>query len=273
MGKTMNLSSTDEVVHALIKEKESLEQIRTTIERRITNAPQGALRISHSNGCTQYYHRTTAQDSAGKYIRKKDIDMARMLAQKEYDTRINCEISQQIDKISAFLNSYNPQNIVDIYDGLNSDRKALVEAVILPDDEYIKQWKAVDYPGMGFGDEAMELYNDAGERVRSKSEVIISNELLKMGIAYRYEYPVRLISGRIVHPDFYCLNLRKREEIIYEHFGMMDDPEYANKAIKKMEEYQRNGYWLGKNFIATFESARKAVNPHEVKELARQYLL
>ena len=81
------------------------------------------------------------------------------------------------------------------------------------------------------------------------------------------------MSGRIVYPDFYCLNVRKRREIVYEHFGMMDDPEYANNAVKKIEEYQRNGYWLGKNFIATFESSRKSINTLEIEELAKQYLL
>ena len=54
---------------------------------------------------------------------------------------------------------------------------------------------------------------------------------------------------------------------------MMDDPEYANNTVKKIEEYQRNGYWLGKNFIATFESSRKSINTLEIEELAKQYLL
>ena len=81
------------------------------------------------------------------------------------------------------------------------------------------------------------------------------------------------MSGRIVYPDFYCLNVGKRREIVYEHFGMTDDPEYANNAVKKIEEYQRNGYWLGKNFIVTFESSRKSINTLEIEELAKQYLL
>ena len=118
----------------------------------------------------------------------------------------------------------------------------------ISDYDYAMMWKNVDYQGKGVSDDAMELYSDAGERVRSKSEVIIANKLHNLGIAYRYEFPIKFMSGRIVYPDFYCLNVRKRREIVYEHFGMMDDPEYANNAVKKIEEYQRNGYWLGKNF-------------------------
>ncbi|WP_417081431.1 hypothetical protein, partial [Mobilibacterium timonense] len=36
---------------------------------------------------------------------------------------------------------------------------------------------------------------------------------------------------------------------------MKDDPKYANKAVEKLNEYEINGFHLGHQLIATFESA------------------
>ena len=40
-----------------------------------------------------------------------------------------------------------------------------------------------------------------------------------------------------LHPDFYCLNLRTRQEFAWEHFGMMDDPDYASTTAEKLRLY------------------------------------
>ena len=50
----------------------------------------------------------------------------------------------------------------------------------------------------------------------------------------------------IVYPDFTFLSPKTGEEIYWEHDGRMDDPEYARKAIKKIETYEKNGIFQGK---------------------------
>ena len=54
---------------------------------------------------------------------------------------------------------------------------------------------------------------------------------------------------------------------------MMDDLEYASKAVMKMNEYQRNNYWLGKNFIATFETGKRSISTSEIEKFIETYLL
>ena len=75
------------------------------------------------------------------------------------------------------------------------------------------------------------LFSENGERVRSKSEVIIADILKNNGIPYRYEYPVLI--NRNIHPDFCCLNVRTRKEYFWEHFGKMDDIEYARQKLER----------------------------------------
>lgn len=253
--------------------KKELEELLSKVKERISQAPCGTLRISQRGQYLQYYHRTEPKDTKGKYIKKSDMDLVKELAQKDYDQKIVIEIKQQLEVINNCLEKYHPEGIERVYKDLHQLRKPLVHSVFRSDEEYAQVWRNMDYEKKAFADGYPEYYTDAGERVRSKSEIIIANKLLKMGVAYRYEYPIRFISGHIVHPDFYCLNIRTRKEFAWEHFGMMDNQEYANNAIRRIEEYRKNGYWFGKNLIATFETLSRPINVNTVEQTIKQYLL
>ena len=61
-------------------------------------------------------------------------------------------------------------------------------------------------------------------------------------------------------PDFTILNVKKREEVYYEHFGMMDQLEYCKNALERIEQYENNGILLGERLFVTFECSQKAIN-------------
>ena len=46
---------------------------------------------------------------------------------------------------------------------------------------------------------------------------------------------------------------------------MMSDHDYADVAIQKILRYNENGYVLGRNFIATFETADSSLNLKQVQ--------
>lgn len=75
-----------------------------------------------------------------------------------------------------------------------------------------------------------------------------------------------------LHPDFYCLNLRTRQEFAWEHFGMMDDPEYAARATEKIGLYAENGFFPGKNLIITMETSAKPLSSKLLKSVIQTYL-
>ncbi len=97
--------------------------------------------------------------------------------------------------------------------------------------------------------------------------------LEQKGIPYRYEYPLHLKSAGKLRPDFLCLNVRKREEFIWEHFGMMDNLEYSNRTIEKIQQYGQNGYIAGKNMIMTFETSQYPVSSILIRKMIEEYLL
>ena len=130
----------------------------------------------------------------------------------------------------------------------------------------------MEYVGNTFYKEGLRYETEQGERVRSKSEKIIADKLHAMGIPYRYEYPVYLSGYETVYPDFMLLKTKTREEILFEHFGLMDDPDYCENAISKLQKYSQNGYFLGKNLIVTFELPKVPLDMNVLEQMLKEVL-
>ena len=99
--------------------------------------------------------------------------------------------------------------------------------------------------------ENLKYATSQGVMTRSKSERFIGNVLEERGIVYVTE-PEILIGGRAYYPDFMIL----REDgttVIWEHCGLMDDDDYAHKALMKLKKYRSIGYVQTDNLIYTFE--------------------
>lgn len=78
----------------------------------------------------------------------------------------------------------------------------------------------------------------AGDRVRSKSEVIIANILHQSGIEYQYEEVLFAPDGSWRWPDF-TLNV-KGKTYYWEHLGMLDNEEYAREWKIKKAWYEQH---------------------------------
>ena len=117
-----------------------------------------------------------------------------------------------------------------------------------------------------------EYYTDKGERVRSKSEILIANALNRNHIPYRYECPLYLAGYGTIHPDFTVLNVRLRKEMYWEHLGMMDEPEYIEDALNRISLYEKNHYFPGDRLILTHETLRHPLNSKNIENMIFQYL-
>lgn len=115
-------------------------------------------------------------------------------------------------------------------------------------------------------------YTSRGGFVRSKSEKIIADALEKYNIPYQYE-PVLELGYNTVYPDFVVLNVRTRKTIYWEHLGIVSDMEYATKNFIKIQNYEKNGYLLGKDLIITMESSDIPMNIKLVEQKIKEFLL
>ena len=90
-----------------------------------------------------------------------------------------------------------------------------------------------------------------GDRVRSKSEVIIANLLAQNGISYEYEKKLEYEKGKWIEPDF-TITLPDGRELYWEHLGMLGVESYDKRWLEKQDIY--DNYFSGK-LIVTYEGA------------------
>lgn len=100
--------------------------------------------------------------------------------------------------------------------------------------------------------ENLQYQSKKGTIVRSKSEVMIANMLEDYEIPYRYEIAMK-IGGQIKYPDFVIMQPFTGELIVWEHFGLANQIEYAEKMNERMKLYLKQGYKPFENLIYTFE--------------------
>ena len=255
--------------------KKRAEMLRDEIEARktaIERAPEGTLRAIRYGNSFQYYNRTEAKDTHGIYIPKKELKLAGALAQKAYDKKFVAQAAKELEILDEYLSKTESKAIEKIYDSMHPGKKLLISPVYEDEKAFVNNWESIEYPPGYFMEGVTEHYSDKGERVRSKTEENIANMLKMYGVPYRYEFPI-LLDNIERRPDFTCLNIRKRKEFIWEHFGMMDAEDYAGKNVDKIGRYILNGYIPGKNFIMIFETQNKPLHSEVIRSVIESYLI
>jgi len=261
----------------LKQEEKKLLAIQETVRSRLEKAPEGTLRIGKTGGDYPQFMRcfdgTIKSKRIGEYIKKSDWELVVLLAQKAYDKKIKKLVDKRIKQFHSLNEDYKDLEIQKIYEDMSDIRKGLVTPAEPTWEQTIEKWKAVPYTGKGFAEGILEIYTKKGERVRSKSEKIIADTFFEMGIEYKYECPIVLKGYGTVYPDFTIISRKTGKVIYWEHEGRMDDPEYAEKAVRKIDTYLKNGIILGEGLILTFETSNYACSDRAIKKLIEQHLI
>ncbi|MCR4782203.1 MAG: hypothetical protein K5851_05645 [Lachnospiraceae bacterium] len=231
------------------------------------------MRVSKSGKSFQYYLRENPKNKNGTYIPKAKIEIAKALAQRDYEKKALAYAKAELVNVTTYLAYMKVNNLISVLDSFGEGRQRLITPIYRMETDFVEAWKSIKYKGRDFGDINTEFFTSNGVRVASKSELAIANMLEAYNIPYRYEYPLILSSGKKIWPDFLCLNVRTRKEIIWEHFGMMDNIGYANRNVEKINLYAKDGYCLGENFVATFETSQVQLNLKTVQRIIEEFLL
>lgn len=269
----MNELKPDIIIACLTERLNELTELKKTCERKLRYAPTGFIRALKYRSDYQYYLRTDPADSCGKYIKKKDMNIVSEIVNRDYYLALYKETDEEITLLKRFLNSYHPDTAISLYSDLSEARKRFISPIILPDSDYIQNFLSQKYESLGFTENDAEFYTSFGLRVRSKSEILIAEALHRNNIPFLYEYPLFLKGLGIVHPDFYCLNIRRREIFPWEHLGMLDNELYANRNTGKIEKYILNNYIPGKNLILSFETSSHPINAQTIDKMISSYLV
>lgn len=265
--------SVDSILSQAQKRIDELQQVIDFLQVQLEKAPEGALYCSSSHSQLQWQRIVGSKRS---YLPKGKTKLIRALAQKKYNVLLLDDFKRQRDALDKLVNSYVPQNGEKTFMSMGVRWRQQIEPLNIPDSDFADLWQNLRYRRKSI--ENTGHLTAKGECVRSKSEIIIADVLASLGVPYRYEFPHELNNAESSHcvkvySDFTCLNVRSRKEFVWEHFGMMDDAEYARNAVMKIEMYQNSGYFLGENLIFTMETREKPLNSQMVRKIVKKYLV
>jgi len=170
------------------------------------------------------------------------------------------------------LQAYEPEKYAGRfmpYDGI-----ALPDRDFLPGQLNLSKWiadtKAGNYETNPYYLEELKRDTKSGRLVRSKSEADWYETLEEMELLFRYDSAIRLKNGRVIYADFVVLLPKERRLVIIEHFGRMDEPGYAMKNMRRLQEYADSGYVLGRDLFFTLETKSKPLTHTQIKSTLRR---
>lgn len=255
-------------------ERQQLAQYEKEAQRRLAKAPEGSLRVSSAKDRVMFYHRTDKKNTTGTYLGRNKRELIEALAQKAYDASLLEQIESEAELLDRLIAINESGNSLDkAYESLTPARKDLVVPYRQRDDVERVTWPLHVFPRLDPPSEDEAIITNRGEKVRSKSEAIIANSLNELGVPYRYEQTLELSQGVTTHPDFTILRLSDHKTLIWEHFGMMDNPDYCASALRKIKAYQKAGYIQGVNMVMTFESPSAPLDARAIKQIIQELLL
>ena len=125
--------------------------------------------LARSANTIQYQQKQ--KDGTRVYIKKSNAALIKALAQKEYDQKILKTIDAEERRIRKFLNKYNPNSLLEVYDSMPERKGIFVTKYELTDEEYAKMWEeSKNNLGRIEPDEQLKelgLITEKGEYVRS----------------------------------------------------------------------------------------------------------
>jgi len=228
-----------------------INEIIKQIEKKLKTLPEGGLSIKHISNKTYFY--LTGTEDGERLIKQNEKQLLSDLVQKRYLKQVLKSSRKEADALQKLQNEYPSLPAEDIYDQLSGDLKKYAKRIGLADDQYVRKWENKTYDPKPFKDGYPVYLTMKGERVRSKSEVIIADRLYANGIPYKYECPL-IIGNEVIHPDFSILRVSDRKVVYLEHCGKADDPEYQEDMVPRINKYILAGIYEGEKLFLTFEA-------------------
>lgn len=259
----------EETITSLISRKKYLESIISLCKKKLESAPEGRIATSRSNGTVQFYFYDNCSTKR-KYLNDKSL--IKRLVSKDYHSKLLSCAESELHHISRFLEGISKTTVEEVFKLYPEAKRSLITPLCIDNETFAKQWAEADYPTLDF--ETNEEYvSNGGERYRSKSEMLIADALKDAGVPFRYECRLDLNGYGPVYPDFTVLNKRNRRIFYHEHLGMMENPDYSVKNLRKINAYEKNGFLQGKQLILTYESEHVHLDMNVINKIIKEFYL
>jgi len=250
----------------LLQRKRFLEKTKAKLERSLASSPAGRLSTSKKRYTTvagtqtrtaiNYYH--VLEDGRRVYLSRSRQTTIAYLAQKEYARKALYLVTIELKQLNDVLLYCDTPKLEDAWQDFLPEKMRFVDPPVPSDEVFRQKWLSQEYERKSPVENDHRFPTEKGDMVCSKTEAQQADYMFYHGYDYLYEKRLSLIDGgRLTwrYPDFTILDPVTREEVVFEHFGMVDDEGYQHSMFDKIRLYEENGYVIGQNFLFTFETA------------------
>lgn len=246
-------------------------------QNELKKLPEGSLCKKKIRGKDRYYHYLPSGVSGvrGKeiYINKNNEMLIRQLARRKFIEDSLQVLEKIIKSDKQRLKSPLAYDPTEVATSLPEAYKDIDYSPILDSTEsnHPLAWRNEPYKKNTLHPEKLVYKTQNGLQVRSKSESIIAGLLESENIPFRYE-ALLVLNGKNYYPDFTILNPQDNQIVYWEHFGMVDDKDYAMAMERKLEVYKRHGIHPWNNLIITYESETNPLNTQRIGRIIKVFL-
>ncbi len=251
------------------QELNNLKQLREKLIQETKN-------VKKKNFCCRNIRGNMAYYINNKYVSKrKHADEISSLSKLEYNNKLLVQLDTAIGILEKAIEI--PNNLENVFFKLHDGKKRLIEPEIKPVSLLIEEFEKEDFQPKEFEeDNSSCFYTIKGERVRSKSEKIIADELYRLNIPYHYEQPLELYNNKkkvTIYPDLTVLNIRNGNKFYWEHLGMLDNMSYYEATLNRFNLYEKNNIFIGEDVIITHESRFSPLDTSTLINKIENYLM
>ena len=252
----------------MLRRKEQIRSRIKEIEEQLLNMPEGKLNCAGNGKYCKWYQ---SDGKKNTYIHKANRNLAEQLAVKKYLLLLKQDLQQESEAIEAYLKKYQSgygqaERMLEE----PSEYQKLLSPYFRTNSQELREWQNTPFEQNTKHQENLIIKTSSGHYVRSKSEALIDTALFRKQIPFRYECALQL--GKwTVYPDFTIRHPNTGELYYWEHFGKMDDKEYADQAFVKLQKYNTHGIVPTIQLIMTFETKDNPLSPEKVDNIIEQY--
>lgn len=281
----INQTSQKEKIAIQVSRKQSskIERLREIeaqlfdAQKEIKHMPPGHLKYHFIRGHYRYMRRLSSEEAEKlrqkpiTYLSRKRHTLAVALARKEYLRRLISDLQKERKALTRYLRAYDDIGTAEPMKDPSGPYFPLLKETFSQLPQELAEWQDAPYPSTAPNPESL-LVKGPTCMLRSKSEAMIAWELFNNHIPFRYENDIKTPLGTF-HPDFTIRHPKTGEIFIWEHFGLMDDADYAHRCANKIEIYNSIGYTPMCNFIMTFETKMKPFDAKKAASMVKIFFL
>ena len=254
----------DPILTVLEFEQQRLERLSRDIARECSTLPAGTISYKTIHGRRYFYHSPTDNTATEKlpqrYIGHDEAVLKEALWKKRHLVKTEALVTANKQAIDRMLKQYTPHSAWPIYSEIPTDQRKYQNR------NTACAWERERYETNPYHPEGKIHITLGGLRVRSKSEALIAGILEAKKIPFRYEARLDL-GNRYFYPDFTVLRKRDNAVFYWEHFGMLEDQNYAESAEEKLRAYRDNGLHPWNQLIITFDLENGSLNSQSIEAL------